>query len=40
MLRYLQNQEQAKAQADGIADQRIMELREQAKTNPAVLPLG
>lgn len=37
MLRYLQNQEQAKAQADGIADQRIMELREQAKTNPAVL---
>lgn len=37
MLRYLQNQEQAKAQADGIADQRIMELHEQAKTNPAVL---
>ena len=37
MLRYLQNQEQAKAQADGIADQRIMELREQAKTNPEVL---
>ena len=37
MLRYLQNQEQAKAQADGITDQKIMELREQAKTNPAVL---